>query len=83
MTIARDKSSCSLCLCGQKTPSLRKMQVVLSLSRVKSRERKVRATQGISLSNGKGFRNENLNYGLVQQKIYRSGLCRSKGENVR
>lgn len=54
-----------------KTPSLRKMQVILSLSRVKSRERKVRATQGISLSNGKGFRNENLNYGLVQQKIYR------------
>ena len=71
MTIAGDKSSRSLCLCGQKTSSLRKMQVVLSLSRVKSRERKVRATQGISLSNGKGFRNENLNYGLVQQKIYR------------
>ena len=50
------------------------MQVVLSLFRVKSGERKVRATQGISLSNGKGFRNENLNYGLVQQKIYHPAL---------
>ncbi|KQM66039.1 hypothetical protein ASE74_09110 [Pedobacter sp. Leaf216] len=47
------------------------MQVVLSLFRIKPEERKVRATQGIPLSNGKGFRNENLNYGLVQQKIYR------------
>jgi hypothetical protein len=54
-----------------KIPYLRKMQVVLSLFRIKSEERKVRATQGIPLSNGKGFRNENLSYGLVQQKIYR------------
>ncbi|SFA37904.1 hypothetical protein SAMN04488511_10160 [Pedobacter suwonensis] len=57
-----------------KNPSLRKMQVVLSLFRIKSEERKVRATQGIPLSNGKGFRNENLDHGLVQQKIYRPGF---------
>jgi hypothetical protein len=44
--------------------------------------RKVRATQSISLPNGKGFRIENLNYG----KCYRKQTAKvrfGKGENVR
>lgn len=56
------------------------MQTVLSLPNL-FWERKVRATQSISLPNGKGFRNEHLNYGLVPQRIYR--LAKGKGENVR
>ena len=46
------------------------IQTVLSLFNLFG-ERKVRATQSISLPNGKGFGDEYLNHGLVPQKIYR------------
>jgi hypothetical protein len=59
-----------------------KMQAVLSL-RTRS-ERKVRATQSISLPNGKKFRIESLNYGKCHRKHTADGHYGSgKVENVR
>jgi hypothetical protein len=46
-------------------------------------KRKVRATQGISLPNGKRFRIENLNYGKCRRKYTADGLGTGKVEIVR
>jgi hypothetical protein len=46
-------------------------------------KRKVRATQSISLPNGKRFRNECLNYGKCRRKYTADGLGTGKVEIVR
>jgi hypothetical protein len=57
---------------------------ILTCSVVKAiSKRKVRATQGISLPNGKRFRIEYLNYGKCRRKYTADGFCTGKVEIVR